>query len=188
MPATATDILGFPDSFPAMFYVTDMHGRFEQVDEEWLAALGYDHVEVIGRNNVECLSDKCRATAHEHMLALFESGSLDDLEYEFIAKSGEILHFCISAKKITDDASHPVGSVALLRSIDTDNEVVQQLTLISYPLRGIETQEQAARMRTLCKTARNLWCSQNSKVTRRKWPAFKFTLNFSFTLILREPV
>lgn len=139
MPATTTDILCVPVWFPAMFYVTDIHGCVERVSKEWLAALGYALDEVIGRNIVEFLSDKCRATSHVHMSALFECGSLDDLEYEFIAKYGEILHLRFSAKKLTDSADHPVGSVAVLRSIDTaDNEVVQQLTLKSYRLQRVK--------------------------------------------------
>ena len=119
-----------------MFHVTDMRDRIVQVSDEWLAALEYSREEVIGRKSVRFLSDDCLATSCALMPAFFESGCADNLSHEFLAKSGAIVPVLLSARVLTDGSGQPVGAVAVLKPVDEESDVVEQLGRKSYRLQS----------------------------------------------------
>ena len=135
-PTVMADILNIPSSFPGMFHISDMKGRITQVSDDWLAMLGYAREEVIGRKNVSFLTDDCAAASQTRMSKVFAVGRLDNMINEFVTKSGRVVTLCLSAQVLKDAAGKTVGAVAVLKSVNENVDVIEELRLKSYRLQS----------------------------------------------------
>ncbi len=89
---------GVLDRAPVMLHTTDAEGRLLSVSEHWLATLGYERREVIGRMSLAFLSDESRRQVVDHVLPeLFASGQVSDVEHEFMRKDGGKVRVLLSA-------------------------------------------------------------------------------------------
>ncbi len=96
---------GVLDRAPIMLHTTDAEGRLLSVSEAWLATLGYERREVIGRMMLAFLSEESRRQVVDHVLPeLFADGTIDGVEHEFMRKDGTRLRVLLSA--ITERDSH----------------------------------------------------------------------------------
>lgn len=97
---------------PAMLYSIDTQGRVISVSDAWLAKFGYTRAEVIGRPSSDFLTPESRAYAIKEVLpAFFQTGRIDDAEYQMICKDGRIIDILLSA--VLDDSAPDIGSVSL---------------------------------------------------------------------------
>ena len=100
---------------PVMIHSIDTEGRLIDVNPFWLKRLGYERDEVIGKPSTDFLTEESRKRAVEQYLpAFFETGHCENLPYQLVARSGEVVDVLLSASSVRDAAGEVVASVATL--------------------------------------------------------------------------
>ena len=108
----------FYESTPAMLHSIDMNGVLVTVSDTWLARLGYSREEVIGKRSVDFLTAKSREHAARNVLpAFFKAGRCDEVEYEMVARSGEVIEVLLSAVLEFDASGRPIHSTAVIQDV-----------------------------------------------------------------------
>jgi PAS domain S-box-containing protein len=116
------------DSTPVMMHSIDRDGRLVSVSNRWLATLGYERAEVIGRRSVEFLTPQSRVFAEQTVLPeFFRTGQCTDIHYQFVKKTGEAIDVMLSAIGERDAEGKVVRSVAVL--IDVSERLRAEETL-----------------------------------------------------------
>lgn len=82
---------------PVMMHSISPDGKLMSVSNFWLEKLGYKRHEVIGRNIRDFLTEESKKDADIILPIFFEKGSIFDVSYQFITKSGEVLETILSA-------------------------------------------------------------------------------------------
>ncbi|NKB29484.1 MAG: PAS domain S-box protein [Rhodobacteraceae bacterium] len=89
---------------PVLMHSIDSSGKLIQVSRFWADLLGYDRDEMIGRPSTDFLSPDSQIKARERILPEYlRKGKIHDVEYDFIAKSGEPIAVRLSATTVLDD-------------------------------------------------------------------------------------
>jgi two-component system, cell cycle sensor histidine kinase and response regulator CckA len=113
---------------PAMMHSIDRAGRIVSVSALWLASMGYEESEVIGRRSVEFLTEASRTYAETVVLpAFFRTGSCTDVPYELIRKDGSIMHVLLSAIAERDASGAVVRSLAVLVDVTERERALRAL-------------------------------------------------------------
>ncbi|AYG70273.1 sensor domain-containing diguanylate cyclase (plasmid) [Rhizobium sp. CCGE531] len=95
-----------------MLHSIDEHGRLVAVSDAWLAKLGYSREEVIGRRSSDFLTPESRTYAIKEILPrFFQTGRIDDVEYQMVRKDGGVIDVLLSA--VLDTSSPDSGNVSL---------------------------------------------------------------------------
>jgi diguanylate cyclase (GGDEF)-like protein/PAS domain S-box-containing protein len=100
---------------PAMVHSVTEDGRFRFVSDLWLKKLGYSLDEVVGFRAIDFLTPASREFATRMLHQIFRDGHSENVEYQIICKTGEIMDVLISS--VVD--RNAVGGPASL-SIVTD--------------------------------------------------------------------
>lgn len=124
------------DSAPVMMHSIDENGSLVKVNRRWLAAMGYQAEEVLGRKSTDFLTEESRAQAVAETLPLFrETGRAHSIGKSFLRKNGRVLDILLDAV-----ASHsPTGGrvfIAALRKPD-DLSQWQQAAAAIKALHGL---------------------------------------------------
>lgn len=82
---------------PVMMHSIDENGRLMSVSNFWLEKLGYKRHEVIGKNLRDFLTEDSKKDSDVILPIFFEKGSIFDVTYHFVTKSGEVLETLLSA-------------------------------------------------------------------------------------------
>lgn len=108
----------FYESTPAMLHSIDMNGVLVSVSDAWLAKLGYSREEVIGRRSVEFLTARSRDHATRNVLpSFFQKGHCDEVEYEMVTRSGEVIEVLLSAVLEFDESGRPAHTTAVIQDV-----------------------------------------------------------------------
>lgn len=103
---------------PAMMHSIDPEGRLLSVSDRWLATLGYERGEVLGRPSVEFMTPESRARAEERVLPeFFRTGSCTDVPYRFVKRDGTPIDVLLSATCERDAQGRIVRSLAVLEDV-----------------------------------------------------------------------
>ncbi len=103
---------------PVMLHSIDADRRFIAVSDYWLAQLGYERREVLGRRPTEFLTAESRKYAQEVVLPAFaEQGRFVDAEFQFVKKNGGHLDVLVTAASQYDADGRLVCSHAVLVDI-----------------------------------------------------------------------
>lgn len=89
---------------PVMMHSIDAAGVIHSVSDLWLQRLGYEREEVEGRSSVSFLTEESRERARGVLDAFWRDGSCADIDYDMIAKSGDIVPVRLSAVAVDDGA------------------------------------------------------------------------------------
>jgi PAS domain S-box-containing protein len=113
---------------PVMMHSIDRDGRLISVSDYWLAKLGYERHEVIGRKSVDFLSPASRRYAEEGVLpAYFRTGTCQDVPYQFVRKDGAIIDAELSATSELDAEGAVVRSLAVIVDVTDRNRAERAL-------------------------------------------------------------
>lgn len=108
----------FERRIPALMHAIDEDGRLIEVTDHWLAALGYQRDEVIGKKSVEFLTVESRRYAESIALPrLWTVGYAHDVSCQFKKKNGEILDVLLSAITVQDQMGASSRSIAVLTEV-----------------------------------------------------------------------
>ena len=104
-----------------MLHSIDREGKLLDVSDRWLKVLGYTREEVVGRKASDFLTEESREYAETAAISEFiQTGSAENLEYQFVKKSGQVIDVLLSAVAEYDDAGDFERSLAVLTDL-TDN-------------------------------------------------------------------
>lgn len=105
----------FFEHAPILMHSIDGEGRIHKVSHRWAETLGYDRDEMIGRKSTEFLTDASRGRAIADVIPKFlETGTVENVEYDFVRKDGTILPVVMSASSILDTDGAFVRSLAIM--------------------------------------------------------------------------
>jgi PAS domain S-box-containing protein len=130
---------------PAMFHSIDTAGRLVSVSDLWLRKLGYQRPEVLGRPSTEFLTPESAERAQKEVLPeFFRTGFVENIEYQMVTKTGQLLDVLMSANLIRDAQGRAERSLAMIVDItarkEADRKLVasqQQLQLVADNIPGL---------------------------------------------------
>lgn len=106
------------DSLPAMMHSINNEGVIIHVTERWLQVMGYSREEVIGQRSTYFLTPESQRLAFEKTLPHFmRYGRCDDVPYQMVTKSGELIDVLLSATSERDEAGRVSRSLAFMTDI-----------------------------------------------------------------------
>jgi PAS domain S-box-containing protein len=119
--------VGLFERAPAMLHAIGPDGRIQRVSERWLERVGYRREEVLGKRSTEFLSEESARRAIEEVLPkFFREGRCDDVPYEVVCKSGEIVNVRLSATVERDAEGAIVRSCAVLTDVTEELRLSQE--------------------------------------------------------------
>jgi PAS domain S-box-containing protein len=108
---------------PVMLHSIDPEGRLVSVSDFWLAKMGYQRHEVIGRKSVEFITPASRQAAERMILPnFFRDGVCQDVPYVFVKKNGETIDVLLSAIAEKDANGQIMCSLAVLTDVTQRNQ------------------------------------------------------------------
>jgi PAS domain S-box-containing protein len=132
---------------PAMMHSIDREGRLVDVSNAWLAAMGYERGEVIGRRSVEFLTPESQRYAVEVVLpAFFVSGVCTDVPYQLVKKGGGVIDVLLSATCERDPEGRIARSLAVLVDVTEKKRTEEALRRNEEQLRQAQKMEALGRL------------------------------------------
>ena len=88
---------------PVMMHSIDEYWKLVGVNRKWLATLGYEAGDVLGRRSIDFLAEDSRAVAVSETFPLFwRTGSARSVGYQMVRKDGRVLDVLLDADLDTD--------------------------------------------------------------------------------------
>lgn len=113
---------------PTMLHSLDRQGRLVRVSDYWLATLGYDREEVLGRPVTDFMTADSRRVAEKTIFPRFwERGHLRDVEHRFVCKDGRTIDVVLSAEAERDEQGRIVRSLSVLTDITARKQAERAL-------------------------------------------------------------
>ncbi len=133
----AQELLDLYEQSPIGYHTLDAQGVVTQVNQAQLDLLGYSRQEYVGQKVTKFFTQEFQAKFSEVLPQAFKDGSLRELEFEFIAKSGDQIPVVVNANV----ARNSQGQVVSIRSTIVDNRQnlaqKQQLKDLNHFLREV---------------------------------------------------
>ncbi|MEW5848436.1 MAG: PAS domain S-box protein [Myxococcota bacterium] len=112
---------------PVMLHSIDHEGRLLAVSDQWLATLGYERAEVLGRRSTEFLTEQSRRHAQEVVLPRYwKTGWCKDVPYQFVKRNGEKVDVLLSAIAEMGPQG-PTRSLAVIIDVTERNRLEEAL-------------------------------------------------------------
>lgn len=105
------------ETTPAMMHSIDAGGRLLSVSDRWLKVLGYSRDDVIGRLSSDFLTEESRLKARTVLPDFFRTGHCDQVEYQMLTSTGEVIDVLLSATLERDAEGQPVRTMAIVEDV-----------------------------------------------------------------------
>ncbi|MDD0808854.1 PAS domain S-box protein [Curvibacter sp. RS43] len=116
------------ETTPAMMHSIDVQGRLLHVSDAWLAGLGYERHEVIGRLSSDFLTEESRRRAREEVLPnFFASGHCEAVPYQMITRQGQVIDVLLSAILERDAQGQPIRSLSVTEDVTLRRQAEREL-------------------------------------------------------------
>ncbi|MBC7662392.1 MAG: PAS domain S-box protein, partial [Caulobacter sp.] len=116
------------EATPAILHSIGPDGRILYVSDRWLALLGYERHEVIGRLSSDFLTPASRAHARDVVLpAFFRTGRCERVEYQFMRRDGSVIDVLLSARLERDEHGGTARSLAVLEDVTDTKRLEREL-------------------------------------------------------------
>ena len=116
------------EATPAILHSIGPDGRILNVSDRWLALMGYQRHEVIGRLSAEFLTAASQAHARDVVLpAFFRAGRCERVEYQFVRKDGSVIDVLLSAMLERDENGGTARSLAALEDVTATRQLEREL-------------------------------------------------------------
>ncbi len=140
---------------PAMLHSVDPEGRLLTVSDRWLAALGYERDDVLGRPAVDFLTPGSReVTATEYLPRLWRVGRSDRLSLQMVRRDGTVMDVLLSSVVERDAEGRPVRGLAVTEDVTALLDRAAQLRREQEARRELE--RQAAELARLASERREM--------------------------------
>ncbi|PND38921.1 bifunctional diguanylate cyclase/phosphodiesterase [Paucibacter aquatile] len=126
------------ETTPAMLHSIDAQGRLLHVSDAWLACLGYRREEVIGRPSADFLTEESRIHSGQEVLPrFFATGRCDDVAYQMVTRTGELVDVLMSAILERDEEGQPVRSLTVVQNVTLRRRAERELAKEHERLRNL---------------------------------------------------
>ena len=126
------------ETTPALLHSIDPQGRLLHVSDAWLACLGYQREEVIGRLSVDFLTEASRQRALEESLPrLLSCGRVDNLPYQLVTRDGQLVDVLLSSVMERDAHGQPVRSLSVMVDVTARLRAERELAREHERLRNL---------------------------------------------------
>ena len=116
------------EATPAILHSIGADGRILNVSDRWLALMGYERHEVIGRASADFLTPASQAHARDVVLpAFFRNGFCDRVEYQFVRRDGSAIDVLLSAVLERDEGGLGARSLAVLEDVTATKALQKEL-------------------------------------------------------------
>ena len=116
------------EATPAILHSIGPDGRLLHVSDRWLALLGYQRDEVIGRLSSDFLTPASQAHARDVVLpAFFRTGRCERVEYQFVRRDGSAIDVLLSATLERDEHGGSARSLAVLEDVTATRRLEREL-------------------------------------------------------------
>ena len=116
------------EATPAILHSIGADGRILNVSDRWLALMGYEREEVVGRASSDFLTPASQARARDVVLpAFFRNGRCDRVEYQFVRRDGAIVDVLLSAVLERDENGATARSLAVLEDVTATKALQKEL-------------------------------------------------------------
>jgi PAS domain S-box-containing protein len=116
------------EATPAILHSIGPDGRILNVSDRWLALMGYERHEIVGRLSADFLTPASQAYAREVVLPLFfRTGRCDRVEYQFVRRDGATLDVLLSATLERDEHGATSRSLAVLEDVTATKLLQKEL-------------------------------------------------------------
>ena len=116
------------EATPAILHSIGPDGRIVNVSDRWLALMGYERHEVVGRASSDFLTAASQAHARDVVLpAFFRHGFCDRVEYQFVRRDGSLVDVLLSAVLERDEAGLGARSLAVLEDVTATKALQKEL-------------------------------------------------------------
>lgn len=116
------------ESTPAMLHTVNAEGRVIAVSNHWLAKLGYQRNEVIGRSILDFIADASREPLMGGGLQqVISQGSVQNVPRQMVTKSGELLDVLLSARAERDEKGQVVRLLVASKDVTERNRAEARL-------------------------------------------------------------
>ena len=127
------------DDAPVMMHSIDRDGCLVRVNDHWLARLGYEREEAIGRRLTDFMTVKSREHAlNVAMPRFFASGRLDKEPYTYLRKDGQRVDVLVSAYGVRDGSGAVASSIAVVVDITEQKKVERELRRMNADLHELD--------------------------------------------------
>jgi PAS domain S-box-containing protein len=117
------------NKIPGMLLIIDHADRLIGASDRWLQALGYPRHEVIGRPSGDFCS--CPLTRLIYVPEFFTHGHIQEVECQFICKSGEVLDVVLAATPECDSTGEIIYTLVAIRDITRRKRIERLLREVS---------------------------------------------------------
>ncbi len=132
---------------PVMMHSIGTDGRLISVSDYWLQVLGYQRDEVIGRRATDFMAEESRRRAFDEVLPKFyQTGSAQEVPYQFAAKGGEIIDVLLSAVMERDAEGEGRHSLTVLIDVTARKRAEEQIRKLNETLEE-RVEERTAELR-----------------------------------------
>ena len=116
------------EATPAVLHSIGPDGRILNVSDRWLALMGYERREVVGRPSADFLTPASQAHARDVVLpAFFRNGHCDRVEYQFVRRDGSVIDVLLSAVLERDGNGATARSLAVLEDVTATRLLEREL-------------------------------------------------------------
>ncbi|OYU00378.1 MAG: hypothetical protein CFE40_03495 [Burkholderiales bacterium PBB1] len=122
------DFRNLYEKAPVLMHSVGIDRRLLSVNDEWLARLGYERSEVLGRPSTDFLTPESCRYAEEVVIPMFlKQGFLRDVDYQMVTKSGEVLDVQLSAIWQRDAHGRPVRTLSVIKETTEQRRLAAEL-------------------------------------------------------------
>lgn len=121
------------ENSPVMMHTTDENDVICDVNAQWLQETGYSRDQVVGRNIYAFMTPESAERYMEIQPRLQREGSVRDVPYQFIMKSGTVMDVLVNAE-ITLAPSGQLISLSVVRNVTEQRQAERRLRLQSAAL------------------------------------------------------
>ena len=116
------------EATPAILHSIGADGRILNVSDRWLALMGYERHEVVGRASADFLTPASQAHARDVVLpGFFRNGFCDRVEYQFVRRDGSAIDVLLSAVLERDEGGLTARSLAVLEDVTATKALQKEL-------------------------------------------------------------